>query len=59
MAIEVRDTFYTLDEAARKMGVCYMTIYRKVRKGQVRTVRAGRSYLVRLEDLPAPKSIKR
>ena len=63
--IEVADgrhyTRYTLDEAAKQLGVCYMTVWRKVHTGSVRSVRVGRSHLVRLEDLEPtiPKSSKR
>ncbi len=63
--IEVADgrhyTGYTLDEAARKLGVCYMTVWRRVHKGSVRSVRVGRSHLVWLEDLEAtiPKTSRR
>lgn len=59
--IEVVDgrhyTRYTLDEAARKLGVCYMTVWRRVHRGDVRSVRLGRNHLVRLEDVRA--TIKR
>jgi excisionase family DNA binding protein len=52
--------FYTLDAAAKKLGLSYPQLWRKVRRGDIPTIRIGKSILVRLEDVRgAISSIKR
>ncbi len=42
---------FTVDQAAKELGLTYSIVYRRIRKGHVPTYRLGRSMLVRLEDL--------
>jgi excisionase family DNA binding protein len=51
VAVAETETLYPLDEAAKKLGVSYMTIWRRVRRGKTPCIRIGRSYLVKLEDV--------
>lgn len=45
--------FVTLDRAAKKLGISYWALWRRIRKGDVPTIKIGRSILVRLEDVRA------
>lgn len=50
--------FMTLDVAAKRLGVCYTTVWRRVRRGGIPTIKVGKSILVRLEDV-RPFIVKR
>lgn len=43
--------FSTLDEAAKRLGLSYWQLWRRVRKGSIPTIKIGRSILVRLDDV--------
>lgn len=43
----------TVGEVASVMRVSRMTVYRLIRRGQLRAIRVGRNYRVREEDLKA------
>ena len=45
--------FYTLDTAAKKLGLSYPQLWRRIRKGDVPTIKIGRSIMVRLQDVKA------
>jgi excisionase family DNA binding protein len=44
-------TYFTLDEVARKLGIRYLTLWRRIHKTNTPHIRIGRSILVRIEDL--------
>lgn len=44
-------TLLTVAEVATLMRVSRMTVYRLIRRGELRAVRVGRNYRVREEDL--------
>lgn len=41
----------TADQAARRLGVSRLTLYKYIRQGKLPAVRQGRAYAVRLEDV--------
>lgn len=47
----IGNSYYTLDEAARTLGIHYLTLWRRIRRYNVPTIRAGWSILVKLEDV--------
>jgi len=51
--------FWTLDAAAKKLGLSYPQLWRRVRRGGIPTIRIGKSILVRLEDVKTASTSKR
>lgn len=47
----MEETFYTLEEIAEKLKVSYMTVYRWVKDGKLKAVKAGKQYRVRSSEL--------
>jgi excisionase family DNA binding protein len=47
----IGNTYYTLDEAAKTLGIHYLTLWRRVRRYNIPTTRAGWTILVKLEDI--------
>jgi excisionase family DNA binding protein len=47
----MEETFYTLEEIAEKLKVSYMTVYRWVKDGKLKAVKAGKQYRVTLTEL--------
>ncbi len=43
----------TAEQAARRLGVTRLTVYKYIRQGRLPATRQGRSYVVRLEDVAA------
>jgi excisionase family DNA binding protein len=43
--------YYTIDEAARELGLSFWQAYRPIKAANVPTVRVGKSLLVKLEDV--------
>ncbi len=41
----------TAEQAARRLGVTRLTVYKYIRQGRLPATRQGRSYVVRLEDV--------
>ncbi len=48
-----------VDEAARRLGVSRLTVYKYIRQGRVSATRKGRSYAVRLDDVLQLRSTRR
>ncbi len=46
-------TAVTAEQAARRLGVTRLTVYKYIRQGRLPATRQGRSYVVRLEDVAA------
>lgn len=44
-------SFFTLDTAAKKLGISYWALWRRIQKGNIPTIRVGKSILVRLDDV--------
>lgn len=47
----MEDIFYTLEEIAQKLRVSYMTMYRWVKDGKLKAVKAGKQYRVKQSEL--------
>lgn len=45
------EKYYTLEEIAEILRVAYMTVYRWVRSGKLKAVKAGKQYRVRSTEL--------
>ena len=41
----------TIPELAKRLGVSRITVYNRVKKGQIPAVRAGRAYVIRQRDV--------
>ena len=50
-ASHARARFFTVAEAAELMRVSTMTVYRLIKAGQLASVRVGKSYRVREDDV--------
>jgi len=47
--------YVTLDTAAKKLGLSYPQLWRRVHRGDVPTIRIGKSILVRVQDVKPTK----
>ncbi|WKZ27744.1 MAG: helix-turn-helix domain-containing protein [Candidatus Dojkabacteria bacterium] len=45
------DTYLTIEEVAEKLKVAYITVYRWVRTGQLKSVKAGKQHRIKQTDL--------
>jgi excisionase family DNA binding protein len=46
-----KEEYYTLEEVAEMLKVVYMTVYRWVHSGKLKSVKAGKQYRIRKSDL--------
>lgn len=49
----IKSTHYTLDEAQKKLGLCYNTFKKLLDAGEITRVRHGRPYYVPIKDVEA------
>ena len=47
----VKKTYLTIPQLAKILGLSRIEVYRKVKKGQIRAIRAGRIYLIADHDV--------
>lgn len=50
--------FVTLNTAAKKLQLSYWAVWRRIHKGDIPTIKVGRSTLVRLDDIKRATSKK-
>jgi len=52
-----RENYYTTQELAKLLGVSRVAVFKKIKSGEIKTVSAGRNYLIPKDSLP--KEIKK
>ena len=52
-----RENYYTTQELAKLLGVSRVAVFKKIKSGEIKTVSAGRNYLISKDSLP--KEIKK
>lgn len=51
MSNKLKDDYYSIEEVAKMLKVAYLTVYRWVRNGKLKAMKAGKQYRIRKEDL--------
>lgn len=46
-----KEEYYTIDEVALMLKVAYLTVYRWVRAGKLKAVKAGKQYRIKQSEL--------
>ena len=46
-----KEEYYSIDEVAKMLKVAYLTVYRWVRSGKLKAVKAGKQYRIKRDDL--------
>ena len=46
-----KEEYYSIDGVAKMLKVAYLTVYRWVRSGKLKVVKAGKQYRIRRKDL--------
>ena len=54
-----KEEYYSIDEVAKMLNVAYLTVYRWVRSGKLKAVRAGKQYRIKKTDLDKFTKIKK
>jgi len=47
----LKDEYYSIEEVAKLLKVAYLTVYRWVRAGKLKAVKAGKQYRITSYDL--------
>ena len=47
----MENKFISTTELAKILGISYMAVYKRIKKGQIKAVKAGRNYIIDKEDL--------
>jgi len=42
----LKDEYYTIDEVAKTLKVAYLTVYRWIRSGKLKALKAGKQYRI-------------
>jgi len=45
------ETYYTINEVAKMLKVAYLTVYRWIQAGKLKSHKAGKQYRIKKEDL--------
>ena len=45
------ETYYTIQEVAKMLKVAYLTVYRWIQSGKLKSDKAGRQYRIKKDDL--------
>ena len=51
MTKQLKDEYYSIDEVAKLLKVAYLTVYRWIRSGKLKAVKAGKQYRIEQRDL--------
>ncbi len=46
-----KEEYYTIEEVATTLKVAYLTVYRWIKLGKLKAIKAGKQYRVNREDL--------
>ncbi|MFH2021780.1 MAG: helix-turn-helix domain-containing protein [Patescibacteria group bacterium] len=48
---KMTDQYYSITEVANLLKVAYLTVYRWIKSGKLKSVKAGKQYRIKKEDL--------
>lgn len=51
MTKETTEQYYSIEEVAKILKVAYLTVYRWIQAGKLKTLKAGKQYRIRKDDL--------
>lgn len=49
--MQLTDEYYSIHEVANKLKVAYLTVYRWIQSGKLKTVKAGKQHRIEKKDL--------
>lgn len=52
------EQYYSIEEVAKMLKVAYLTVYRWIRSGKLKTIKAGKQYRIKKEELNAFTKLK-